>query len=232
MRRWILFGLFLLVFSILFYPLYMELVEVSNTQAAKESFQDRVSRVLGSKAGAVEWRGREDRNQFVASSEPARGSTSIEKKFLKSFQFIRGGLPKEAPDFTATGLDGKTWKLSRLRGNWVVLNFWASWCPSCRQEMPSLNRLWKTFRDRNFVLLGVNVQETRNAAHEFVEAHELKFPIVLDRDGSIATKYRVTGIPETIIIDPGGRALGKSIGYRLWDKPPARKFFKKVLKEQ
>lgn len=134
-----------------------------------------------------------------------------------------------APDFTVTGLDGETWELSKLRGNWVVLNFWASWCPSCWQEMPSLNRLWKTFRRRNFVMLGVNVQETRNAAREFARGHDLTFPIVLDPDGRLATSYRVTGIPETVIIDPNGRTLGKSIGYRLWDKPAARKFFDKVL---
>ncbi len=230
MRRFLLFGLIVLVLGVLGYPFYQRLIQVNNKQQAQQAFERRVKQDLKSAGGASEWRWRANRETFLQSSTKAKGKTPVQSRFLEEFQFIRGGLPERAPNFRRTDLEGKTWVLDDLRGNWVVLNFWASWCPSCRQEMPSLQRLWLEYRARNFVLLGVNVQEGSPAATRFVESYDINFPVVLDQNGSIANDYRVTGIPETVIISPNGRALGKSIGYRRWDKPAARSFFDRVLK--
>jgi cytochrome c biogenesis protein CcmG/thiol:disulfide interchange protein DsbE len=112
---------------------------------------------------------------------------------------------KAAPDFTLQTLDGKTVTLSDLKGKVVVVNFWASWCEPCRQEMPAIEKAYETYKDQGLVVLGVNLRENNVSVKGFVDMHKLTFPILMDKDNSVAVDtYKVKPIPTTFFIDRQG----------------------------
>ncbi|HYC00645.1 MAG TPA: TlpA disulfide reductase family protein [Candidatus Limnocylindrales bacterium] len=117
-----------------------------------------------------------------------------------------------APDFILQSLDGKVRKLSAYRGQVVLVNLWATWCPPCIEEMPLLNRIADLYRDKGLVVLGVAGDDDVSRVHDFVERTPLKFEILLDPDGAIGTQYGITGYPETFFVDREGRIRDKIIG--------------------
>jgi cytochrome c biogenesis protein CcmG, thiol:disulfide interchange protein DsbE len=117
--------------------------------------------------------------------------------------------PKEgfaAPDFTLDTSDGGQLTLSDLRGHPVVLNLWASWCLPCRAEMPSIEKAYQRYKDAGLIVIGLNMtsQDSELDAKAFVQELGLTFPIVLDRDGSVQSRYRLLGLPSTYFIDQSG----------------------------
>jgi peroxiredoxin len=116
-----------------------------------------------------------------------------------------------APDFQLTSLDGKPVKLSDYRGRYVLLNFWATWCPPCREEMPALEETYRAYRDRGWVVLGVNIAETKVTVGGFVRQQGVTFPIVLDSDRSVTERYHVEPIPTSYLIGPDGRIRKKVV---------------------
>jgi len=125
--------------------------------------------------------------------------------------------PFPAPAFTLTGEDGKTHRLSDYRGHVVVLNFWATWCPPCRYEMPAMERAYQKLQGDGIVLLAVNVGEDEDTVFAFTGQYPVTFPLLLDRDGTVVKQYPVIGLPTTFIIDPQGRVTHRAIGGREWD---------------
>ncbi len=111
-----------------------------------------------------------------------------------------------APDFSLETLDGSMVTLADLRGQGVVVNLWASWCPPCRAEMPALQRAWEDYQDRGLVILAVNTtfQDSLPAAAAFVAEHNLTFPIPLDRSGSVSNRYLLRALPSTYFVDREG----------------------------
>jgi len=119
---------------------------------------------------------------------------------------------RAAPDFVLNDLDGARVQLSEYRGQWVLLNFWATWCGPCRQETPDLQRLQDRQAD-SLVVLGVNMQESRDTAADFASEFSLSYPMVLDRSGEVATEYRVgRGLPVSMLVDPSGVIRETHIG--------------------
>ena len=116
-----------------------------------------------------------------------------------------------APDFTLTDLDGKQVKLSDLRGQVVYLNFWATWCPPCREEMPAIEAIHQEMGDRVKVL-AVNVEGPRDEVSAFAREFGLSFQIALDTDLSVARRYQVRGIPVSLFIDKNGIIRAKFVG--------------------
>ncbi len=112
-------------------------------------------------------------------------------------------------DFTLSTLDGETLSLSDLRGEWVVINFWATWCPPCVEEMPYLNQLGG---ERDVHILGVNFNENESTVRQFVDAHAISFPILLEPDDITRLVYGVRGLPRTIVIAPDGTIAHTIIG--------------------
>lgn len=111
---------------------------------------------------------------------------------------------RAAPNFRLATLDGTQVELTDYRGKWVLLNFWASWCPPCRSETPDIQAL-STRAGNEMVVLGVNLQESRAAAADFAEKYGLTYPIVLDRSGEVSIAYRVgNNIPATLLVRPDG----------------------------
>ena len=125
--------------------------------------------------------------------------------------------PFAAPEFTLKGDDGKTHRLSDYRGKVVVLNFWATWCPPCRYEMPSMERAHKKVQGEKIVLLAVNVGESEDQVFEFTGQYPVTFQLLLDTDGSVIKKYPVIGLPTTFVIDPHGVVTHRAVGGREWD---------------
>ncbi len=121
---------------------------------------------------------------------------------------IQNGEKPLAPDFELDRLDGDgTLKLSSLRGQTVVLNFWASWCNPCREEAPELQQASKQWADQGVVVLGLDFNDFAGDAHRFAGKYGLTYPIVKDPQGAIAARYGVSGVPETFFIDGAGRIV-------------------------
>jgi len=109
-----------------------------------------------------------------------------------------------APDFLLERLDGGELRLSDLRGQPVVVNFWATWCVPCRKEMPQLVRAYDRYKDEGLVIVGVNLQEGKDTARPFAEDFGMDFPIGIDVDGEVGDTYRLLGLPTTFFIDREG----------------------------
>lgn len=133
---------------------------------------------------------------------------------------VRGRTPALAPDFSVTDLSGKTVRLSALRGRVVVLNVWTTWCPPCRDEMPSMERLYRELAGPDFELLAVSEDDGGvDAVRRFVRELAVTFPVLYDPERQVGTRYGVWGYPETFVIDRGGRIVERVIGPRTWDTP-------------
>ncbi len=111
-----------------------------------------------------------------------------------------------APDFTLELLSGGEVTLSDLRGQAVMINLWASWCPPCRAEMPAIERVYQDLKDEGLVVLAVNTtyQDSESAAAAFVAEFGLTFPILLDRTGAVSNRYQLRGLPSTYFVDREG----------------------------
>ena len=118
-----------------------------------------------------------------------------------------------APDFTLRTMAGANLRLQEQRGNVVMINFWATWCGPCRQEMPHLNKLYDKYRAAGFVLLGVNVDDDARNASEVAVKLGLKFPVLLDTDKSVSRLYDLSTMPSTVLIDRDGRVRYVHKGY-------------------
>jgi thiol-disulfide isomerase/thioredoxin len=119
-----------------------------------------------------------------------------------------GGTPPHpgdiAPNFTLQGLNGAPVALNDLRGHPVMLNFWASWCPPCRAEMPDLVKASREYRDRGLVVLAVNFGEDQDTVQHYANVLGMDFPIVLDRESAVSNRYNLTGLPTSYFIDGEG----------------------------
>ncbi len=110
----------------------------------------------------------------------------------------------EAPDFTFVAADGTQHRLRDLHGHPLVLNFWATWCPPCRAEMPALNEAYERYRGKGLIVLAVNEMEGREQVARFRQTMGLTLPIVLDKRGIVGRAYRVSGLPTSIFVDARG----------------------------
>lgn len=119
-----------------------------------------------------------------------------------------------APDFTLTSNSGSNIRLAEQRGNVVMLNFWASWCAPCRQEMPHLNALSQQYSALGFNLMGINVDEDPQAANRAINNLKVAFPVLFDSDSRIAELFSVDAMPTTIIIDKDGNIRHWHRGYQ------------------
>jgi len=127
-----------------------------------------------------------------------------------------------APDFAAASLNGDLLTLKEYRGKVLMLNFWATWCPPCRREMPSIEALWQTVRDKDIGIIGVHVGPSKASARYFAETNELTFPIIVDEDRDISAHYGVRSMPTTVIIGPDGHVDYVAFGPRDWNSPDTR----------
>jgi peroxiredoxin len=123
-------------------------------------------------------------------------------------------LSATAPDFTLRSVGGPNLRLAEQRGQVVLVNFWATWCGPCRQEMPHLIRLYERYRSAGFVLLGVNIDDDPRAAADLAAKLGVQFPVLLDTDKRVSRAYDMSAMPATLLIDRDGRVRHIHRGYR------------------
>jgi peroxiredoxin len=120
---------------------------------------------------------------------------------------------RQAADFTLFDLHGKQWHLQELRGKVVLVNFWATWCPPCRKEMPDLDALYNKYKDQGFVVLAISDEETAKVS-PFINEHNISYPVLLDPGRKVNDAFIVEGIPKSFVYDRSGKMVAQSIDMR------------------
>ncbi len=139
----------------------------------------------------------------------------------------------KAPDFCLEGLNGKKLQLHSLKGNVILLNFWATWCGPCKEEMPSMEALYQQYKDRGFMLLTISVDEgSPEPTRKFIQMNDYHFPVLIDPTGKTLDVFGVDRIPVTLLIDKKGRILGRAIGPRNWSHPDVFSFIDRLLDDR
>jgi peroxiredoxin len=165
---------------------------------------------------------------LVVALVAGAGFTFVRLQEGKGYALKKG---TAAPTFRLPTLSGGDVDLASFRGRLVVVNFWATWCPPCVEEMPSLERLHRKLAPEGLVLLSVSADEDEPTLRRFVAAHGLTFPVLRDPGGAgPAQAYHTTGYPETFVIDGKGVLVDSYIGPAEWDTPEAVAHFRELLK--
>lgn len=133
-------------------------------------------------------------------------------------------------DFTLTDLQGRTVRLSDLRGRVVFINVWATWCPPCIEEMPTIQKLYDRLHARGLQVLAVSIDALgKQVVAPFVQARQWSFPVLLDTQSMIERLYQTGGVPESFIVDKRGQLVEKVVGPRDWNHPNMLKMFERLL---
>jgi len=168
---------------------------------------------------------------FIFSPRQAEAQVSLEaQRALRSANINVLGQRIEPRNFTLPLLNGGNAALSAYRGKVVILNFWATWCPPCRVEMPSMETLYRRFNDQGLEILAVDVGEDALTVQRFMRNYGYTFPILLDRDNRVSSIYGIEAIPTTYIIDREGKIISRIIGSIMWDTPQVITAFDALLK--
>lgn len=151
--------------------------------------------------------------------------SSIEVSFSSS-------LLQEAKDFELKDTKGNNYRLSDLKGNVVLLNFWATWCKICLKENPSLDRLYNKFRNKDFIVLGISIDRSVSRVESYLKENPLSFPILMDSKGDVFVKtYTLRGVPVTILINRQGIIVEKIFGLQDFDSARYTELIDRLLKE-
>ena len=142
----------------------------------------------------------------AAAQQSGRGLTSLPDRPM-------------APNFELTDGEGKVHRLSEYKGRVLIVNFWATWCPPCRAEMPSMQRAWETLQGEGVMMLAINVGEDEDTIFQFTANYPVEFPLLMDLDSTTIEDWPVRGLPTTFVVDPEGRLVYRAIGGREWDEP-------------
>ncbi|MGH2650458.1 MAG: TlpA family protein disulfide reductase [Actinomycetota bacterium] len=162
---------------------------------------------------------------LVGCESRSRAQDAGEDPFQR-LDLIRAKSPTPAPDFTVPSLTGRPLSLADFRERVVLLNFWATWCPPCREEMPSMERLYQRYKDRGFTILALSIDRNVGAVPGFVERFRLTFPIGLDPESA----YQMRALPTTVLIDRVGQVTALAVGARDWDSPAAHAVVETLLR--
>ena len=141
------------------------------------------------------------------------------------------GVDAEAPDFTLETLSGGNLRLEEMRGQVVLINFWASWCGPCRQEMPILDRIHSRYEDTGFAVLGVNVEGKKGPAQKIVDKTNVRFPVLIDAAQDVSETYDLKAMPTTVVVDRDGVVRYIHRGYKPGDEAKYIEVVKNLISE-
>ena len=161
----------------------------------------------------------------------AQVSSDIEKKFNNAGIRLLGKR-QDSLNFSLPLTDGRNVTLSSYRGKVVILNFWATWCPPCRNEMPSMETLYQRFKNRGLELLAVNLGEDKAAVQQFIRNNKYTFPVLLDSVQKTGRQYGISAIPASYIIDREGKIIARVVGSISWDDPKIFTAFEALLENK
>lgn len=171
----------------------------------------------------------EKNTSLVNPSNSSKENTSAEQQVSANSSQNQNKEEKfklKAIDFKLKDLSGKEVSLSEFKGKRVFLNFWASWCPPCKAEMPEMEALYKETQNSDLVILAVNLGENKSTVEKFIKDNNYTFPVLLDSDNEAAVNYRVVSIPTSFFIDKDGTIVDKHIGSMTIDDMKA--YIKKI----
>jgi peroxiredoxin len=170
--------------------------------------------------------------ETTRGSEPSAVSAAGLDALFTALGIHRPAEPSAAPDFTLMTLEGRPARLREFGGKLVLLNFWATWCAPCLHEMPSMERLYQTFKQTDFVLLAVSMDhQGEGVARPFADNLKLTFPVLLDSTLEVGRRYGVRSLPATYLIDPDGLLIGAIIGARDWYRTEAKALIAGLLRQ-
>lgn len=165
---------------------------------------------------------------FLVALWPA-GLDAAEDERLKKLGFLVQEGFVESPGFSTEDAAGNRVDFASFRGKLVLLNFWATWCPPCRLEMPSMERLYGEFRDKGLEVVAVNFMESGEQVRAFAEEQKLTYPMLLDKEAEIAGRYGVMRLPVSVLIGRKGEVIAKAIGFKDWYKDDIRELVATLL---
>lgn len=160
---------------------------------------------------------------------PASASAAALDPLLEAAGLVVADMPGAATDFELSDHQGNAFRLHDQRGKVVFVNFWATWCPPCIHEMPMMEQLYQSLRQRPFAIWAVNMQESREDVASFMENKRFHFPALLDHEGSVTALYQVQGLPTTYLIDCAGHVIGHVVGMVQWTNDATRKLVATLL---
>jgi thiol-disulfide isomerase/thioredoxin len=158
----------------------------------------------------------------IIQAEAPKEDFQLSPKVMGLIQQLQGGYPQEAipyVDAPITDLDGKEKSISDYEGKVIFLNLWATWCPPCRAEMPSMDKLQDKYKDKDFVILGVAQGEDLATVKKFLKKNPYRFPIFTDTKGRVGMAYSTGSIPTSYLIDRNGNIVAQFVGAREWHAP-------------
>ena len=165
--------------------------------------------------------------QATSAQTPNAPGPSLEEA-LRDLDLVKPPRARTAEDFTLPTPDGGTFRLSEHRGKVVLINFWATWCPPCREEMPSMQRLYAGQKDRRFTMVAVALDSSPTLVGPYLKQSGITFPVALDPRMDLAQSYGVRALPASFIVDPRGTVVAMALGPRAWDGPAARALVERV----
>ncbi len=139
---------------------------------------------------------------------------------------------KKAPEFALKDMNDKTVSLSSLKGNVVLVSFWATWCPPCREEMASLNRLYRYSRNKGLVIVAVSTDRSPSPVKDFLGKSPVDFPVVMDSGSKVARQYKVFSLPTSFLVNRNGVIVQRYLGEEEWDSAKIRDKITTVLESQ
>lgn len=162
---------------------------------------------------------------LIAMGPSLPGSTADGISPLNSNNIVNS----KAPDFTLKDMNGKIVSLSAFKGKVVLLNFFATWCPPCRAEMPAFNKLYRALKQRGLEVIAISSDRSINDIKDFLEKNKVDFPVLFDADHAANKQYRVFSLPTTFLINKNGLIVEKFYGEYDWTEPETRGKIEKLL---
>jgi len=170
---------------------------------------------------------------LAATLVVATGCKKEDKAAKPAAKTVAGAVEgSAAPDFTVKDLAGQEVKLSSLKGKVVLVNFWATWCPPCKEEIPSMIKLNQSMSGKQFQMMAISIDEGgKEAVESYFKSSGLSLPAFLDLEGDVSRSYGTTGVPETFIIDKAGIIQKKIVGGMDWSSPEVTAYLNELLKK-
>jgi thiol-disulfide isomerase/thioredoxin len=162
---------------------------------------------------------------------PAEPPPAVRDRF-ESLAIEKPSTLINAPDFTLDNMSDGRMSLKDFRGKAVFLNFWATWCVPCRDEMPVMEKLQQEFKARGLVIVAINFREDKKAVRSFFKELGLTFESLLDPEGEVSEKYGAFSLPLTYFIDRDGHFVGKAVGIRPWDRADYKDFLRRLVEQK